>query len=51
LKLESFTPEALRDACQQVMSNQSMADSAMALRRTLKAQGGAQRIVSVMSCR
>ena len=45
LKLDSFTPEALRAACQRVSTNPSFAESSMALRQTLAECGGADRIV------
>ena len=48
LMLESFTPEALAEACRRVAGDLSFAESATTVRNQLAKAGGAQRIVSVV---
>ena len=48
LTLESFTPEALAEACRRVAGDLSFAESATAVRNQLAKAGGARRIVSVV---
>ena len=46
LKLDSFTSEALRDACQRVAKDPSFAEATRAIRQSLASGGGAARIAS-----
>ena len=45
-KLESFSPELLRSACQHVAESPAIAEASLAIRASLASAGGAARIVS-----
>ncbi len=49
VQLESFTPDALRDACSRVTENPSFTEASRAIRQTLAEAGGASCIVSVVA--